>query len=272
MVSDKDFQKFEGGMFKPYFEKYIEYKRGKGEKVASSTTRRLRTLNHDLGACDVLKIDPTMVEKLLSPENSASEAERQCRVSDLRQFSEFLRMFGIESAPVHPKYTKPVRGKFRPYIFTEDELERIVHAADHLPYGRRSHGHVRVYPVISRILIGTGMRIGEVISLKASDVEVDQGVIKAINGKNNISRYIPVSDSLGKVLGDYVRNQGAMPECQPLFVSPYTRREYSYHVRKDIYERRHIRVRGKGSEHPLHPPYLLHAEFGKNAFFGHGRV
>ena len=46
MINDKEFLKFEEGFFKPYFEKFIEFKRGKGEKVANSTLIRFRKLNH----------------------------------------------------------------------------------------------------------------------------------------------------------------------------------------------------------------------------------
>ena len=35
MIHDKEFLKFEEGFFNPYFAKFIELKRGKGEKVAS---------------------------------------------------------------------------------------------------------------------------------------------------------------------------------------------------------------------------------------------
>ena len=48
MINDKDYLKFEEGFFKPYFEKFIEFKRGKGEKVAQSTMIRLRKLNNAL--------------------------------------------------------------------------------------------------------------------------------------------------------------------------------------------------------------------------------
>ena len=48
MLNDGEFLKFEDGFFKPYFEKFIEFKRGKGEKVAKSTMIRLRKLNTEL--------------------------------------------------------------------------------------------------------------------------------------------------------------------------------------------------------------------------------
>ncbi len=37
MITDKEFLAFSNGIFRPYFERYIEFKRGKGEKVSRST-------------------------------------------------------------------------------------------------------------------------------------------------------------------------------------------------------------------------------------------
>ncbi len=93
--------------------------------------------------------------------------------------------------------------KFMPYIFTDNELNRITQAADNLPYGRRTHHHQKIYPVLIRILIGTGMRISEVLALKRCDVGLQNGVIKAVNSKNGISRYIPVAESLINALTVY---------------------------------------------------------------------
>ena len=56
MINDKEFLKFEEGFFKPYFEKFIEFKRGKGEKVASSTLIRFRKLNNSLNQYQTMQI------------------------------------------------------------------------------------------------------------------------------------------------------------------------------------------------------------------------
>ena len=37
------------------------------------------------------------------------------------------------------------------------------------------------------MLIGTGMRIGEVLALKRGDVDPINGVVKVINGKSGVS-------------------------------------------------------------------------------------
>ncbi len=91
--------------------------------------------------------------------------------------------------------------------------------ADSLSPARRSTAHQQIYPVLVRILIGTGMRIGEVLALTRGDVDPINGVIKVINGKNGVSRYIPVSDSLKKILCDYSDTIDMSDEEKPFFIS-----------------------------------------------------
>ena len=235
MINDKEFLKFEDGFFKPYFEKYIEFKRGKGEKVARSTMIRLRKLNNSLNFYNVNHISEQMVEELLAPHEGLSESERQYKTSSLRQFCSFLTFLGIDAAAVPPKYMRAARSEFRPYIFSEDELHRLVNAADTLPAGRRSNAHQQIYPVLVRLLIGTGMRIGEVLALNRADVDPSDGVINVINGKNGVSRFIPVADSLKKVLCGYAETIDMSDEDKPFFTSSYTSGHLTYDAMKYMF-------------------------------------
>ena len=47
---------------------------------------------------------------------------------------------------------------------------------------------------LCRLIIGTGMRIGEVLALTRADVDHLNGVINVINGKNGVSRFITVAE------------------------------------------------------------------------------
>lgn len=238
MINDKDFLKYEDGFYKPYFEKYIEFKRGKGEKVTRSTLVRLRALNNTLNQYNAVEISRETVEKLLAVKPGEKSASRQLRVSDLRQFAAFLSTYGIHAYVVPKKYMKTPYIPFKPYIFSEEELKRIVYAADNLPAGKRSQKHISVYPVIVRILIGTGLRISELLALTKADVNSETGLIKVINSKNGVSRYVPVSDSLRKVLHSYklpCRRNGT--ENEAFFISPYTDGNYSYSAMKYMFQK-----------------------------------
>ena len=235
MINDKEFLKFEEGFFKPYFAKFIEFKRGKGEKVAQSTMIRLRKLNNSLNCYNVSHISEQMVEELLAPRGGLSESERQYMTSSLRQFCSFLTLLGIDAAIVPPKYMRVARSEFRPYIFSDNELHRLASAADALPPARRSSVHQQVYPVLVRLLIGTGMRIGEVLALTRADVDPSNGVINVINGKNGVSRYIPVADSLKKILHDYAETIDMAEWNKPFFTSSYTGEHLTYSAMKYMF-------------------------------------
>ena len=227
--------KSEEGFFKPYFEKFIEFKRGKGEKVASSTLIRFRKLNNSLNQYQTNQISEKMIRELLAPRNGLSEIERQYMASNLRQFCSFLVLLGVNAAAVPPKYMKITRCEFRPYIFSDEELLRLVVVADSLSPSYRTKSHQQIYPVLVRMLIGTGMRIGEVLALKREDVDPINGVVKVINGKNGVSRYIPVSDSLKMVLSSYAETIDMSDEDKPFFISSYTGGHLTYDAMKYMF-------------------------------------
>lgn len=237
MIDDKEFHRYEDGFFKPYFEKFIEYKRGKGEKVSHSTLVRFGKLNNALNKYDTDRVTSEMIGELLAHHKDQSEHERQYLVSGLRQFCAFISTLDVPAALVPEKYMRAVRSEFRPYIFSESELSRIIDVADNLPYARRTNNHRLVYPVITRILIGTGMRIGEALSLDRGSVDAINGIIKVTNGKNGVSRYIPVSASLQKVLRQYSETIDMGEKEKPFFASPYSGGLLTYGAMKYMFQK-----------------------------------
>jgi len=236
MINDKEFLRFQEGPYRLLLEKYINFKRGKGEKVTHSTLVRLGGLNNALNNSSCFEITSDVAEKILQSRTDENPASRQLRISDFRQFAMFLSTLGISAYQIPHKYTKTSYTKFRPYIFSDDELIRITRAADNLPFGRRSNKHQKIYPILIRILIGTGMRISEVLAITKDDIDISQGVIKAINSKNGVSRYIPVSDSLSNALDIYARKELTnLKSDVPFFTSPYTGGHYSYDAIKYMF-------------------------------------
>lgn len=235
MLNDKELLKMDDGFYKSYIVEFIEFKRGKGEKVAHSTLIRLRALNNQLNDFGKVEITSSIIDQLLKPKSSEQPQSRLLRVSDLRQFLIFLNAQGIKCSAVPKKYMKSVRSKFHPYIFTDEELIKLAQVADKLPSGKRSNNHQIVYPILIRLLIGTGMRISEVLSLKKIDVDSQNGIIRINNSKNNIARYIPLSNSLSEALRNYEQHIIFHDLNSPYLVSPYTNTFYSYDAVKYMF-------------------------------------
>ncbi len=224
MVNDKEFQHYSDGVFKPYFEKFIEHKRSKGEKVAHSALSRMKYLNDELNRSGCLHVTKETVENILSPKEGISEKTRYKMVSTLRQFLDFMNALGIGCCRIPPRYCKFVHSEFRPYIFSDREMADLLDAADNLRDWNHAQRRNDIYPVILRLLAGTGMRISEALSLRPADVDSENGIVKVINGKNGVSRYVPMSDSLAAVVCDYLLLHLG---DEWLFTSPKTGGHYS---------------------------------------------
>lgn len=83
---------------------------------------------------------------------------------------------------------------FKPYIFSHSEINGLFMATDKIhPNCRNSH---ILYPVLFRMLYGTGVRISEALNLTMADVNLDKKTIRVINPKNHKDRVLPISDSL----------------------------------------------------------------------------
>ena len=63
MVNDREFLRYSEGVFKPYFEKFIEHKRNKGEKVRHAALESMKRLNDALNKTGELHVTKETVER-----------------------------------------------------------------------------------------------------------------------------------------------------------------------------------------------------------------
>ncbi|MCL2776119.1 MAG: tyrosine-type recombinase/integrase [Oscillospiraceae bacterium] len=225
MVTEKERQRFQDGIFKPYFEKFIAYKRSKGEKVAHSAITRMKGLNDALNSYGTLNITQEMAEEILAPNPAVSDVTRYERINHLRQFSAFLTMLGIECYRIPKRYARPVRCQFRPYIFSDEEILRLINVVDNLRRWEHRERNTEIYPILLRLLIGTGIRISEALALRRSDIFCNDGVLNIVNSKNGVSRYVPMADSLNSAVRQYIAGNA---DGEFLFNSGKSRGAYSY--------------------------------------------
>lgn len=229
-IEDRILEQYKEGFFKLFLIKFIQMKRAKGDKVRPPTLYRLKYINNTLNELNTSVISKDIVDHLLFSKLDANGHVSAEIVSLVRGFTEFMSLFFDETFIVPPKYVRQVKNTFHPYIFSEDELAKLVEAADH--YGENnSYLHKKFeifpYPFIIRILIGTGMRISEVLALNVNDLDLEAGILKATNSKNGISRLIPLSSTLLDVM-KYYCSQIPHHDTEPLFPSPFTGDHYSY--------------------------------------------
>jgi len=125
------------------------------------------------------------------------------RITCLRQFALYLVSIGHNAyIPVHTENKKSRKSKYVAYIYTRDEINRIIECSDRIYPNRRSTMHL-VMPVLIRLLYSTGMRIMETLKLQMKHVDLINGVLLIENAKYNKDRLIPLSASMLSILKQY---------------------------------------------------------------------
>ena len=190
------------GKFSDLCIQYINYKRSQGFDINHIYQRTLYRLGEYLDTnCETISLPEDIVNQFLNQYSETKIGTQLVYESMIRQFGLFMRNSGIDNVYILPEKRKYRYSSFVPYIFTESEIHEIFRAADHYKY-LNPIGAV-FYPTILRLLYGTGMRISEATNLRVDSVDLTNGVINVLHGKNNVSRVIPVSDSLRKCLQKY---------------------------------------------------------------------
>lgn len=161
-------------VYADYVTQFIAFKRGLGYKYTGAEFRFRRFDRFAVKeGCTVVGITKEMFEKWMEPEQNEAESNRYRRVNELINFSKFLNAFGIVSFCPRNIPHKPT--SFIPYIFTHEEITRFFTACDdNMAYTRPAAEFTYATPALYRLLYGTGLRIGEALSLESDDVHLEE--------------------------------------------------------------------------------------------------
>jgi integrase/recombinase XerD len=125
------------------------------------------------------------------------------QLSSFRRFYRFLlRENALQEDPTS-QIAMPKIGRALPKSLTEEEVDALLDApltADPLGYRDRT---------MLEVLYATGLRVSELVNLKMSQVNLNQGVLRIV-GKGDRERLIPLGDEAVKWLTDF--SQGARAE------------------------------------------------------------
>lgn len=139
------------------------------------------------------------------------------RTSDVRGFTRYLQC--LEPATeIPPMGIITYRCRYRPYIYTETETQKLMAAALSLP---PEHALRRwTYHCLFGLLAVTGMRIGEALRLRCEDVDLNAGIITVHKSKFGKSRALPLHVTTQRALSDYVLRRDAhhRTPCSPYFL------------------------------------------------------
>jgi integrase len=109
-------------------------------------------------------------------------------------------------------------------------MTRIFEAADNMTvYNGLNKLTPLQFPILLRMLYGCGLRLGEALSLKVSEVDFDDGVIFIRNAKGNKDRLVPMDESLTRICRSYRKlMQSKFSKHDALFFMNKDGKQYSH--------------------------------------------
>ena len=123
------------------------------------------------------------------------------KVSCLRGLFRFLFLEGYISTPLAEALPR-VQSAFRtaiPTVWKPDELQRVKDSIDlGNPTGKRDYA-------IVMLVASTGLRAGDIINLKLSDINWEKKEISVVQNKTTKPLVLPLMDSTGWAMIDYIK-------------------------------------------------------------------
>lgn len=195
------------------FERYVAMRRGLGHKFRSQERRLADFVAFmERRSASIITHKLALEWATLPPGRHSSWALRLC---DVRGFARHL--VNVEPrTEVPPVNTLPPLRRAKPYIYSDDEIQRLLAAALQLP---PADGLRRwTFHCLFGLLAVTGLRISEALCMRRGDVDLAQGILTIRDTKFGKSRLVPVHPTTQEVMLRYAARRDERPDRQS---SPY---------------------------------------------------
>lgn len=203
----------------PAIEAYVSMRRALGADFATAT-KILRSFGRAVGDLPLETVSGKQCEAFCWGRQRRRFARE--RHSTLNGFFRYL--VGREHLAVSPLPDPPRRSpsSFQPYIYSHEELKRLLDATTLVESSRRWRMQRLTMRTLLLSLYGAGLRVGEALSLRLCDVDRTERVLSVWDTKFFKSRLVPIGAQLSRVMAEYIAVREALPlldgDRSPVFV------------------------------------------------------
>jgi len=173
-------------------DRYLAIRRSLGCDLGTSG-RALRRFVEFAGRQEAEHVTSDLFVRWMAEFGTAKPPTWSARLGMVRGFAQWLH--GLDPRhEVPPTALVPAKyRRARPYIYSEEEVARIIDEASRLP----STNGIRAltYSTLFGLIAATGLRISEALALDHQDVDLEQGVLTIRRGKSGRQRLVPISES-----------------------------------------------------------------------------
>ncbi len=192
----------------PWLREFVLEKRAVGYRYISEqhTLERLDRHLVEIGHKEA-SLPRAVLDAWLAKTPHESQSTQLARVSVVRQLARFLMHHDV-LVELRPPPIRLQGHRFLARIFSPNEIARMFAAIDKLLVDARAPQRHLIMPALFRVLYACGLRVGEALRLRVSDVDLDAGVLTIWQGKFRKDRLVPLSPSLHTYLRRYHTEMG----------------------------------------------------------------
>lgn len=183
-------------------ERYISLRRSLGFKLEKNARHLRAFARHAMEKGDKHIRIATAIT--WSAETSSTPGSHYRRLQEIALLARFLRAEDpAHEIPRHHLFYQS-RRRPAPYIYTPDELARMLDAAGNLRRQKLSPLRRYVYVMLFGLLASTGLRVSEALNMRLGDL-LPGGVLHIRQTKFNKSRLVPMHPSVVEAFDAYLR-------------------------------------------------------------------
>lgn len=177
---------------------YVVNKQSLGMRFTTEA-RTLKSFCRTIGDVDINQIEAERVRAFLDGNGPVTRFWHR-KLDALRGFYRFALARGYATTSPLPKTVPQPPRQFVPYIYSLDEVRRLIEAT-----ACREHRNLSALTCRTLLLLlyGTGLRISEALGLDVADVDLDAGILQIRETKFYKTRLVPTGPDLTKVLAVY---------------------------------------------------------------------
>jgi len=189
-------------------EAYIDYEHALGLRFRSDA-KELRSYCRAMRDIATEEVKPEAVLAFIAGRGPVTARWVQ-KYRILGRFYKYAIGRGFVSTSPLPNQIPKLPPPLTPYIYSVDELQRLLMATNSLQTPQSPLQPATMHTLLL-LLYGTGMRIGEALSLTIQDVDLQSRVLTVRDAKFFKTRLVPVGPRLEIVLEDYVLHRRRLP-------------------------------------------------------------
>lgn len=191
-------------------DEYIKFKRSLGMRFLTEPLI-LKRFCRAMGDIDAGEVTPSAVIAFLSGKGPITTFWHQKFIM-LKGFYGFAVARGCVASSPLPAVLPKRPASMAPYIYTVDELRRLLEATSLLP-NRLNPLRPAIFRTLLLLLYGAGLRIGEALALTLADVDLSAGLLRIRDSKFFKTRLVPIGPRLTAELEAYAKRRRRVLPC-----------------------------------------------------------